>query len=292
METPNDFDAIEEDVRDRLAQEVLTRWVNPVLLARLGNGTWDEDSRLHTFGIAFPAENDIEMRVRINEEEGYWSHPRAARDIAEGVTLQPHDLAVELLPLPETPPARYIIGAFDGEHWNLDIHLNRAHPRRVDHLAAAAEFKAAAAGALEREELRAFYENAFHAAEHLAQAELLSYGPTIDEVADSRTHNTIRSAYQLWAHLGNTDSRFARLLHDLNDARSAETYLRGSRTGGTDAARTHFQLLDEMYDWVRGIVEEGRGPTSVRLITTQDIRAGQIVGSNELTLRPPKKQAT
>lgn len=65
---------------------------------------------------------------------GYWSHPRAARPIAAGAALQPEDLVVKLLPLPSSPPERYIRGDFDGEHWQLEIHLNITHPRRLEHL--------------------------------------------------------------------------------------------------------------------------------------------------------------
>lgn len=214
-----DVDVREAD--DRLAADVLNRFVHLVLFARRGNGTWTDESVLERFYVALQADTDVDALVRINDEEDYWSSPRAARDLDEGKDLTPVDLVVARMPAPAQSPERYISGVWVDERWRIDVRLNRPHPRRADHLAAAAEFAEAAGTALDRGALRAFRANAFHAAEHLAQAELLSYVPAADLIANARTHRSIRSTYQLWARLENTESRFAKLLQDLDDGRAA-----------------------------------------------------------------------
>jgi hypothetical protein len=287
----NELDDIEDEVRDRMVEDVFMRWVNLVLTARIGNGTWDENSQLRSFVIVFPPDNDNDVRVRVNDEDSYWSHPRAARNLAEGATLKPDDLLVERLSVPSDPPSRYIRAEVTAGRWELEIQLNMTHPRRIEHLAAAGEFRESAADALERGALRAFYENAFHAAEHLAQAELLSYTPTLAEVVDAKSHDKVRSTYHLWARLGNTDTRFARLLTDLQDARSSQTYLRGDQAADMETARVHHELLDDMYEWVRGLVQDGRGPRSIQMIATQQIVAGQVVSMSELQLRPQRPRS-
>ena len=132
---------VSDDVRDRMVADIYARWVNLVLLARMGNGTWRQTDRLVRFELVFPLDNDADIRVRINDEDGLWSQPRAARSFKEGHVLEPDDIVVELLELPDVRPERYILAQFDGEHWQLEITLNVAHPRRLEHLAAALEFE-------------------------------------------------------------------------------------------------------------------------------------------------------
>ncbi|MCF6377988.1 hypothetical protein L2K70_10260 [Nocardioides KLBMP 9356] len=278
-------DEVTDDVRERMVADIYARWVNLVLLARMGNGTWRQTDRLVRFELVFPLDNDADVRVRINDEDGLWSQPRAARSFTEGHVLEPDDLVVELLEPSDVRSERYILAQFDGEHWQLEINLNVAHPRRLEHLAAALEFRDAALGALESSAFHAFYENAFHAAEHLAQAELLSYGPTVDEIANAKTHGRVRSTYQLWARLDNTDPRFATLLTELSEARSGLTYLRGNRDRDRAAAEGRAAVLNEMFEWVRGLVEDGTGPKVIRMIATADIEAGQLLGKADLALK-------
>jgi hypothetical protein len=69
-------------------------------------------------------------------------------------------------------------GAFRS-HYPLSPQLNRPHPQRAAHLEAGLEFAELARVALDKGMLRGFHENAFHAAEHLAKAELLSYSAAL-----------------------------------------------------------------------------------------------------------------
>ena len=237
---------------DRLATDVLNRFVHLVLFGRRGNGTWTDGSVLERFHISLTAGKDVDALVRINDEADYWSVPRAVRDLDEGENLSPVDLVVARMPAPAEPAQRYIAGALVRDRWQIDVRLNHPHPRRAEHLAAAVEFAEAAATALGRGALRAFHTNAFHAAEHLAQAELLSYVPAAGLIADAKTHRSIRGTYQLWARLDNTEPRFAKLLQDLDDGRAARTYLRGAGDQNELAvAREQYAVLEAMVEWVR-----------------------------------------
>jgi uncharacterized protein (UPF0332 family) len=239
---------------------------------------------LNSFHIEFPGDNDLRVRVRINEEDVFWSHSRAAHDLEPGATIQPIDVIVEPLPLPERPAERFIRGVWTGDSWELEIQLNRPHPRRTDHLGAAREFVEAADLLLAKGHLRAFYESAFHAVEHLAQAELLSYAPAAEIVSTAKTHQTVRSTYMLWARLGNTDERFSRLLTALEQVRQATTYLRGEAESDPNHSEQQLAVLHEMLDCVAGVVEEGRGRGVVHLLASRDIRAGELVGTADLRL--------
>lgn len=277
----------EDDGQGCLFDEVFERFLKLVIFARVGNGTLRDGDQLVSFHIEFPAENDLDVRVRFNDEECFWSHPRAARPMEAGDVLRPEDVLVERLPLPEQPAERFIRGVWLGDRWNLEVHLSRPHPRRSEHLAAAVEFVHAAELMLGRGLLRPFYESAYHAAEHLAQAELLSYPPSAELVATARTHQTVRSTYALWAKLGNTDPRFAKLLDTLEDRRSAATYVRGVFHATPVDAEGDLAVLREMLDWVTA-VREGRGPEVIHLVAHREIEAGRLVGVDDLGLRPAK----
>jgi uncharacterized protein (UPF0332 family) len=172
-------------------------------------------------------------------------------------------------PLPERPAERFIRGVWTGDGWELEVRLNRPHPRRTDHPRAAREFVEAADLLHAEGHLRAFYESAFHAAEHLAQAELLSYAPTAEVVSTSKTHQTVRSTYVLSARLGNTDEQFARLLITSERVRQATTYLRGEAESDPNHPERQLAVLHEMLSWVIGVVEEGRGPRVVHLLAPE-----------------------
>ena len=206
-----------------------------VLFGRIGNGTWTPETQLTHFQIAFPDDNDDDVLVRTNDEDLYWTQARAAQNFPEGATLTPTDVITTAVPGSATP-TRFINGVLENGQWKLDVRLDRADPRRIEFLAAGTEFAETAFDALKRGNLRAFHENAFHAAELLATAELLTYSFTATEIVDAKSHGVIRSTYQLWAHLENTDARFAKLLHrsrqrpDLSLPTTAAPRIEPSRT--------------------------------------------------------------
>jgi hypothetical protein len=63
---------------------------SPFCWLRSENGTWQESDLLNEFHIEFPGDDDLGVRVRINEEDAFWSHPRAAHDLEPGATTQPN----------------------------------------------------------------------------------------------------------------------------------------------------------------------------------------------------------
>jgi hypothetical protein len=61
----------------------------------------------------------------------------------------------------------------------------------------------------------------------------------------------VRSTYNRWAALGNTDPRFAGLLYRLGDDRKAARYLRGGSDRDRGAAAEDLALLRKMRDRVK-----------------------------------------
>jgi hypothetical protein len=120
------------------------------------------------------------------------------------------------------------------------------------------------------------------------KAELLSYAAAVPEVADSKSHGRLRGTYQLWARLGNTEQRFARLLNELDRRRPALTYCLGDDARDASVAREQQAELRDLADWVQRVVA-GDGPREIRLYATQDISAGQLVSRDATNIRPPRR---
>ncbi|CAM3245316.1 hypothetical protein NODU109028_06295 [Nocardioides dubius] len=277
------------EIRARVAEDVLTRFVKLVLLARIGNGTWGEDQGLTSFLVEFPYEDDRDVRIQVNDEREFWGQPTAARTFEAGESIAPTDLKVEVVPAADHLTERFIKGRWVDDAWVLEIRLSVPHPRREGHLYAGEEFAEEAEVAFLAGRLRAFYECAFHAVEHLAIAELLTYPPVARDVATAKSHSAIRSIYQLWARLGNTDVRYATLLTELTNRRTANTYLRGEALGEdvADAAKV-IERLREMRVWVREVVVDDGGPSVIRMYAVGEIAAGQLVGTQDMAVRPPR----
>jgi uncharacterized protein (UPF0332 family) len=169
----------------------------------------------------------------------------------------------------------------------VELSLRTPSPRAAELLSVADEFVSAARWGFEQSFPRVFVENAFHAAEALAKAELLSYPVAAVEVEDSRKHTAVLSAYHLWTRLGNADSRFAALLQRLFEERGAATY--GDQQTQTPAAdaeallETLVQLRQHVEDVVRG-----KGPQMITVIATKEIQAHTLVANADATIRPPK----
>jgi uncharacterized protein (UPF0332 family) len=106
------------------------------------------------------------------------------------------------------------------------------------HLQAADEFVALAEHAIERGLLRGFVQNAFHAAELLAKAEILALSD--EKLLKAKTHGAVAGRFNRWAQLGNTEPRYAKLRNKLEELRAAGPYLRGEF--GLDGAQAQEML--------------------------------------------------
>ncbi len=280
--------AAEAAAEKGLAEDVLRRFVHLLLFARRGNDTWQEGSELTSFHVVLPPGDDEQWWVRINDEPHYWTAPRVVRDFGPDEHIGSEDLHVEPVAFPPVEPERFIAGVWNGQTWDLTLKLDRPHSSRATHLDAGLEFAAVADACLERGQLRGFHENAFHAVEHLIKAELLSYAAAVPEVVNSKSHGRLRGTYQLWAHLENTEQRFARLLNELDRRRPALTYCAGGDARDESVARAQQVVLRDLADWVQRVVA-GEGRREIRLYATQDISAGQMVSRDTTSIRQPRR---
>lgn len=268
-----------------ILEDVYRRFVHLVLYARKGDGTWSDDDELMTFTVHLSGP----IVVCINNEPHGYLPARTVRAVTEGEMLDFWDVETTRVPRPPLATPPYVTAERTATSWRVRFDFSRKHPRASDLLETGDQFLAVAESALRAQNLRPFAENAFHAAESYAKAELLSYPIASDEIANSKKHSHIQSAYDLWARLDNTDKRFPALLRTLREDRESATYADGQFVPTPQRAADQLEVLRALGDAARAAVVGRRRPINV--IATRDIKAGTVVPTSDATLRPQRRTA-
>lgn len=267
-----------------LLDDAYRRHVHMVLYARKGAGTWSDNDCLTSFHVQL---GDFVV-VRINEEDYAWTQPRASRDIGPGELVAFTDLETTQVPLPEAA-APYIAAQVSDGQWAIEFDFSRDPENRRTLLAVGEEFMGAAQRALEQGELRVFVETAFHAAESFAKAELLSYPIVSAEVEASRKHSRLQSAYDLWAHLENTDRRFPALLRAFGKLRGAATYADQTFALSGDDANELMTTLRDLGTHA-GSVAASDEPRVINLIAKRQLQPGELIWEHDAAIRPERRR--
>jgi hypothetical protein len=176
----------------------------------------------------------------------------------------------------------------------MSYDLSRRHPLADEHLALGADFAASAHEAHAAARLGVALDCAYSAAELLAKAELLSCSPTIETALSARKHAGVVTPYTLWARLGNTEQRFATLLHRLGRLRPAARYLNGELAADEQAVGQMMETLAEMERHARGVVtgDPAYRRRRYQVIATRELRAGRLARDSDCTIVPQKVAAT
>lgn len=268
----------------QLLEDVYRRFVHLVLYARKGEGTWSDEDELTAFAVYL----GDPVVVSINDEPHGYRPAQTVRALAEGEEIGFDDLKTERVPRPKSFDPPYLAAERSEGSWRVRFDFSRQHPRAVELLATGDEFFAVAERAFEAGQLRAFAENAFHACESYAKAELFSYPIATEEIEGSKKHSHIQSAYDLWARLDNTDKRFPGLLRALHEARENATYGDGNFEPDPTLEADRRAILREQ----RAVAHAATAGTTrqIKVIATREIQAGTLVTNADATLRPRKAE--
>jgi uncharacterized protein (UPF0332 family) len=257
-------------------------YILPEIERRRARGEKLETTDVWSAQVVF--EVDKPTVVRLNEEvRGRLlvrsADPDRAWTVGEDVTLA--DIAgvsrVELPSDDENAAHITLLVHAAGASISFDATYNR--PRIATLLGAAEEFIASASADLKGDRLRPFAESAFHAAEHLAKAELL---PLPDErFLKAKTHSAVANRLHWWSRLGNIDPDAAKLLSQLESTRHQETYLAEGTRLTRSAAEDLYRRLLEMHDRVVGDAsksgEADRRRRRVTMVAARELTAAQLV---------------
>jgi hypothetical protein len=268
------------EAQGRFIEQVMSTWINPEVQARLNRGDQRIAEGLYFAQVVFEVGKTNEVRLN-DEVQGSLlvEHVDPGRAFTIGEPIYLSDIRrIERVTLPdEDANAAHITIAFlqDGICICFDATYNRA--RVSDYLAAAEEFIASAQHALDNGLLRPFAENAFHAAESLAKAELL---PLPDEtLLKAKTHRTVSGRLHRWGALGNIDPDAPHLLSELDNLRGQETYVGDGPRLDPGVAKSLLERLQAMRDHVVANAPQADGSTRRRVYAqaARPIEAGQII---------------
>jgi hypothetical protein len=279
-----DAEELPPEAQARFLEQVMSTWVHPEIQLRQERGEAEIPLGLYLAQVVFEVGKPPQVRVN-DEAQGHLlaelADPERTFKIGEPVMMD--DIRrIERVALPdEDANAAHITIAFlpDGVCISFNATYNRA--RIADYLSAADEFIASAKQALDKEHFRAFAENAFHAAESLAKAELL---PLPDEkLLKAKKHGVVASRLHKWGELGNINPDAPHLLSQLDGMRQQETYLADGRRLYTDAAQKLLDRLLAMHDHVVANAPQANGSTRRRVYAraARPLKAGQIVRSGD-----------
>lgn len=296
--TPSGEGEVEEtlssEVGEGLFSDLVGRFVNPEVQRRLAAGNWNREQGVFMFQVLLHGDGDPE--VRLNREIGGNLMATATRALEAGQDVALQDIAgvSRYSPRDEDAGVPHVTAFAHSSGWSIAFEFAGGHPSRDKFLTLAREFMETARQAHASGRLGPLVDNAFSAAELLAKAELLSCRPTVERVLNSRKHGGVARPYHLWANLGNTDARFAQLLKRLSAMRGPARYLDTELELSAREAGEIVDLLEAMEQHVTGVVDgtlEGEAPQSFNVYATREIRAGQLVGSEDFTLKPQRRDS-
>lgn len=89
-----------DELQNHLVADVMRKYIDLLLFARIGLETWSLDSVLQKFEVHLPPDSDVGVIVRINDEDCFWTQPVATRPFSQGEGIAPKDLAVMRVPIP------------------------------------------------------------------------------------------------------------------------------------------------------------------------------------------------
>ncbi|MBK6685956.1 MAG: HEPN domain-containing protein [Deltaproteobacteria bacterium] len=244
-------------------QDFFRLYIEPEVIRREALGLLVQPYRLHAAQVIWFAE-DRAPQIRLNQEVRAMARAKIGRSLSPGDPIYPSDLEeLEEVRLAEDddPNAAHATLILIKGHWALwfDCTYNKA--RAANAMTKAQEFLSAAATALAKSHLAAFFDNLFSAAELAARAELLL---TPDPGFISKTnHKAIHSRINKQSCLGNVSDQFVRAFNRLSELRSPARYSHESiQFDEAQCAELLQTVSDEMASLRSSRLREERSPHS------------------------------
>jgi hypothetical protein len=209
---------------DRTLQQAFELWVMPEVERRQSAGQLPPNFQLWSAQVVF--EVDAPLKVRLNNEVQAVMKVRVTRAVAKGEAVGMNDFSeIESIELTDNDPnaGHITIIAHQGV-WYITWDTRYNAERIATTIATAKEFIGSSQDNLKASppRLRSFTENLFSAVELLAKAVLLELPDT--KILNSKTHGLIKSGFNQWSNLGNTEPDFADLLNELERMRAPARY--------------------------------------------------------------------
>jgi len=246
----------DDKTKQRVFQQVMDIFVNPEIERRIKRRAIKEGTPITRIQIVFNLDKG-KNEIRLNEEVKAIIHGKATRDIQKGEVVYESDISeiggVELTD--EDVNCGHITLLLFKNNWIISFDFRYNQERVKEHIEASKEFYETSIDSLEKNRLRAFYENAFATAELSAKSILLLL-PDKDILNDKsfRSHGKIEKKLTSWGSLGNVKSEFSTTLSKLKSLRDSARYVHSEDYKSEDSNKIK-ETIKEMVEFAENSIK-------------------------------------
>jgi len=246
---------MDEEIKQRVFQQVMDIWVNPEIKRRQEKGILAVNFSLKSAQIIFSRNQP--NQIRLNEEVKAVLTSIAKRDIKKGEAVYEADIgSIEKINLTkEDKNCSHITLLLINKSWviafdSTALYNKKETNRAREYLNATIEFFESAKENILNKRLRPFYENCYAVAELCTSAILIM---SIDE-RNISNHENRKKELKNWVELGKVKKEFSDTLEQLNNLRYSARYLGGENFKEENPER-YLSILKEMIDFAEKSIE-------------------------------------
>ncbi len=222
---------MDDEIKQRVFQQVIDLWVNPEIERRKKLGKIKEGLVLSKIQIVFSLERGYN-KVRFNEEV------KVNRRIEKGEIVTENDVdEIKNIKLSDDDKncAHITLLRFK-DKWIIAFDARYHQKLRAEYLKASKEFYEGAIDNLEKGRLRVFYDNAFSSAELCVMSILLGW--LKKDIIDNKKHHQRYSVFKNFTDLGNGKAVYSDILKELDGIRKSARYL----TSNVYEQKDHYKI--------------------------------------------------
>ena len=234
---------MDDEIKQRVFQQVIDLWVNPEIERRKKLGKIKEGLVLSKIQIVFSLERG-HNKVRFNEEVKAIVEAKANRRIEKGERVTEDDMdEIKSIRLSDDDKncAHITLLRFK-DNWIIAFDARYHQKLRAGYLEASKEFYESAIDNLEKGRLRAFYDNAFSSAELCVVSILLGW--LKKDIIDDKKHHQRYSVFKNFTDLGNGKAAYSDTLKELDGIRKSARYLASNIYEQKDSYKISSTLKD------------------------------------------------
>ncbi len=215
---------MEEEIGQKVFQQVIDLWINPEIERRKKLGIIKKSFILSKIQIIFSLERGFN-KVRFNEEVKATAEIKVNRRIEKGEAVTENDVDEirNIKLLDDDKNCAHITLIKFKDRWIIAFDSRYHKKLRAEYIKASKEFYEGALDSLKRGRLRVFYDNAFSSAELCVISILLGW--LKKDIIDNKKHHQRYNVFKEFISIGNGKAIYSDTLKELGGLRKSARYL-------------------------------------------------------------------
>lgn len=242
-----------EEMGQKVFQQVMDIFIIPEIERRRKEGKIKDGTVISKMQIVFSLDKEAN-EIRLNEEVKAIVRGKATKSIKKGDMVYENDIEnIEKIELTDKDPnCAHITLLLFKNNWIISFDFRYNKEKVNEYIGASKEFYETAKESLEKNRVRAFFENAFASAELSATSILLTLPSK--EILECRVHKKRLSQFNDWANLGNVKMDFGTTLSKLSSLRDSARYIHSDDFKKEDPNKI-IPTLKEMVDFAEEFIK-------------------------------------